>query len=341
VETFIPIYKRNVPKKYYTNHCFSGGIVLDSLIQQLLEGDRRAVARIISLIENDEVPKSKLMSKIYPHTGKAYILGITGAPGAGKSTLTNRIVAEIRRNGLTVAVIAVDPTSPFTGGAILGDRIRMQSHTLDPEVFIRSMGTRGSLGGLSRHTNETVKVMDAFKKDVIIVETVGVGQSEFDIMHIADTTVVVLNPGAGDAIQSIKAGIMEIADVFIVNKADMDGADRVKAETEAMLDMRKSGNWRPPVVLTAAVTGTGIEQAWKKILEHRKYLETTGQLEKIRKVKIEEELKEILGHEIKESLWTVLEHSEEVKVLLAKLINREIDPYSVAEQIIKTHIRII
>jgi len=313
---------------------------LDDLIQQLLKGDRRAVARIISLIENDGPQKNDLMSKIYPHTGKAYIIGITGAPGAGKSTLSDKLVAEIRRSGLTVAVIAVDPTSPFSGGAILGDRIRMQSHALDPNVFIRSMGTRGSLGGLSHHTNEAVKVMDAFNKDIIIIETVGVGQSEYDIMHTADSTLVVLNPGAGDAIQIIKAGIMEIADIFVINKADMDGADRIKAEVEAMLDMRKPSDWKPPVVPVISVSGNGIKDLWEKVFEHRHYLENTGKLAQIRKARIKEEIREILEHEIKNYIWTVLGETGELEELLKKLENREIDPYTAAGNILKTRIQL-
>jgi LAO/AO transport system kinase len=196
------------------------------IVKGVLNGDRRMVARAISLIENEDVNKNSILSELYPHTGKAYVIGITGAPGSGKSSLVDRLLATLRQRGLTVGVIAVDPTSPFTGGAILGDRIRMQEHALDKDIFIRSMGTRGSLGGLSRATKDAIQVLDAFGKDIVVVETVGVGQSEVDIIKYADTTLVVLTPASGDSVQTIKAGIMEIADVFVVNKADLAGADR-------------------------------------------------------------------------------------------------------------------
>lgn len=313
---------------------------MDELIKQLLRGERRAAARMISLVENDDAHKNEIMSRIYPNTGSAYIIGITGSPGAGKSSLTDKLVAEIRKLGLKVAIIAVDPTSPFTGGAILGDRIRMQSHALDSEVFIRSMGTRGSLGGLSHATKEAVKVLDAFDKDIIVIETVGVGQSELDIMHAADTTLVVLTPGAGDAIQTIKAGIMEIADIFVVNKADLDGADKVKAETEAMLDMRTPGDWRPPVIPVVSLTGSGIKDLWGKITEHREHLEKTGQLDEIRKARLREEVRDILEHEIKKYVWNTVEASGEMDAVLEKVANREIDPYTAAKNILADRVKL-
>ncbi|MDD2498686.1 MAG: methylmalonyl Co-A mutase-associated GTPase MeaB [Desulfitobacteriaceae bacterium] len=313
---------------------------MNELIQQLLRGERRAAARMISLVENDDAHKNELMSRIYPNTGSAYIIGITGSPGAGKSSLTDKLVAEIRQLGLKVAIIAVDPTSPFTGGAILGDRIRMQSHALDSEVFIRSMGTRGSLGGLSHATNEAVKVLDAFDKDIIVIETVGVGQSELDIMHAADTTLVVLTPGAGDAIQTIKAGIMEIADIFVVNKADLDGADKVKAETEAMLDMRTASDWRPPVMPVVSLTGSGIKDLWGKITEHRELLEKTGRLDEIRKARLREEVRDILEHEIKKYVWNTVEASGEMDAILEKVANRELDPYTAAKNILAERVKL-
>ncbi|MGI6064887.1 MAG: methylmalonyl Co-A mutase-associated GTPase MeaB [Bacillota bacterium] len=313
---------------------------MDELIQQLLKGERRAAARMISLVENDDAKKNELMSRIYPYTGNAYIIGITGSPGAGKSSLTDKLVAEIRKFGLSVAIIAIDPTSPFTGGAILGDRIRMQSHALDSEVFIRSMGTRGSLGGLSHATNEAVKVLDAFKKDIIVIETVGVGQSELDIMHAADTTLVVLTPGAGDAIQTIKAGIMEIADIFVVNKADLDGADKVKAETEAMLDMRTPSGWRPPVIPVISLTGSGIKELWGKISDHRDYLEKTGRLDELHKSRLREEVMDILEHEIKKHVWKTVEASGEMDDLLEKVANRELDPYSAAKNVLAKRVKL-
>lgn len=207
------------------------------IIEGILNGDRRMVARAISLIEDEASEKEGILSAIFPYTGKAYCLGITGAPGAGKRSLVDQLLVLLRRQGLKVGVIAIDPTSPFTGGAILGDRIRMQEHALDKGVFIRSMGTRGSLGGLSRATKDVVQVLDAFGKDIVIIETVGVGQSEVDIIKYADTTMVVLTPAGGDSVQTIKAGIMEIADVFVVNKADLPGADRTVSEISMMLDL--------------------------------------------------------------------------------------------------------
>ncbi|MGI6683926.1 MAG: methylmalonyl Co-A mutase-associated GTPase MeaB [Bacillota bacterium] len=314
---------------------------MDDLLNRVLQGDRRAAARMITMIENDEEAKNEFMSKIYPYTGNAYIIGITGSPGAGKSSLTDKLVSEIRRVGLSVAIIAIDPTSPFTGGAILGDRIRMQSHSLDPDVFIRSMGTRGSLGGLSRATNEAVKVMDAFKKDIIIIETVGVGQSEFDIMHIANTTLVVLTPGAGDAIQTIKAGIMEIADIFVVNKSDLDGADRVKMEVEAMLDMKKSKGWRPPVVQTVSTTGSGIKELWTRTLDHKTHLESSGALLAQRKKRLKEEVREILEHELKKHIWRAVGVSGELEKLAESIYQKEIDPYTAAKNLISAHFRFI
>ncbi|ATW25499.1 methylmalonyl Co-A mutase-associated GTPase MeaB [Candidatus Formimonas warabiya] len=312
---------------------------MDDLVKRVLNGDRRAAARMISLIENDEEAKNELMSKIYPCTGHAYIIGITGSPGAGKSSLTDKLVGEIRRGGLTVAIIAIDPTSPFTGGAILGDRIRMQSHALDAEVFIRSMGTRGSLGGLSHATNEAAKVMDALKKDIIIIETVGVGQSEFDIMHIANSTLVVLTPGAGDAIQTIKAGIMEIADIFVVNKSDLDGADRVKMEVEVMLDMKQIDGWRPPVVPTVSLNGKGVQELWLKIMEHKSFLESSGLLLKQRKKRLREEVREIVEHEIRKHVWTAVEKSGEMDKLVAQMMQREMDPYTAAKRLIAAHLQ--
>lgn len=314
---------------------------MDDLLKRVLERDRRAAARLITMIEDDEDEKYELMSRIYPYTGNAYIIGITGSPGAGKSSLTDKLVTEIREAGLTVAVIAVDPTSPFSGGAILGDRIRMQSHSLDPNVFIRSMGTRGSLGGLSRATGEVVKVMDAFKKDIIIIETVGVGQSEFDIMHIANTTLVVLTSGAGDAIQTIKAGIMEIADIFVINKSDMEGADRVKMEVEAMLDMKEAGEWRPPVVQTVSLSGSGVGDLWTKILDHKAYLESSGKLQLRQKDRLKEEVRELMEYELRKHIWQAVEESGELDELTEKLYRREIDPYTAVKNLIADHFKFL
>lgn len=307
------------------------------LVENLLKGDRRSAARLISLVENDDQEKNLVLSELYEHTGKAYVIGLTGSPGAGKSSLTDKLTEEIRKQGLTVAIIAVDPTSPFTGGAILGDRIRMQNHALDPGVFIRSMGTRGSLGGLSYATNEAVKVLDAFGRDIVIIETVGVGQSELDIMNTADTTVVVLTPGAGDSIQTIKAGIMEIADVFAVNKADMDGSERVILEVGAMLDMQRKMEWRPPIVPTVTLNkGSGVENLWKAILDHKAFMEANGKLSERRKERLKSEVLEILNHDIKKMVWEHMQQTGHMDSLLKQVEGRELNPYSAAQLVLKS-----
>lgn len=248
---------------------------MDKLIDKALAGDTRAIARIISLIENGDPVSDAVMRRIYPLTGRAVVIGITGSPGAGKSTLTDKVIESFRKQGKTVGIIAIDPSSPFSGGAILADRIRMQRHTGDDGVYIRSMGTRGSLGGLSRGTREAVLLLDACGKDVIVIETVGVGQSEVDIIKLADTVCVVLVPGMGDDIQIMKAGIMEIADVFAINKADKPGVDRVAAEVRLMLDLVKNRPWTPPVHLTIAENGDGVDEFAESILKHHDFIKNS------------------------------------------------------------------
>lgn len=307
---------------------------MHQLVKALLAQDKRAAARLISLIENEAAAKLELLKEIYPHTGQAFIVGITGAPGAGKSSLSGALIKQVRAAGLSLGVIAIDPTSPFSGGAILGDRIRMQDHTLDQGVFIRSMGTRGSLGGLARASGEAVQVLDAFGKEVIIVETVGVGQSEVDIVKTADATVVVLTPAMGDGVQTIKAGIMEIADIFVVNKADLAGAERTAAEVNQMLDLGKIKEPRPPVILTEALTGRGVSELWQALKEHEIYLKQSGALKKVRYQRGCLELGAQVEHLVKTKITKDLQQLEELEALIEKISRREADPYSAATMLL-------
>jgi LAO/AO transport system kinase len=336
---------------------------VEELAAKILAGDRRAAARAISMVENNDPNKRAFLSSVYSHTGRAYVIGITGAPGSGKSTLADRLIDFYRRKELQVGVIAVDPTSPFTGGAILGDRIRMQEHALDPGVFIRSMGSRGSLGGLSRATREAVTVLDAMGRDIILVETVGVGQSEVDIVKMADTTLVVLTPAGGDSVQTMKAGIMEIADIFVVNKADMEGADRTVRDVQMMLDLNQSFSsrpaaslpaygsalppaaekkarapaWRPPVVATRPLQKEGLEGLFAAIQEHRSYLEAGERLKEFRRQKARLELLELVEHEIKDRVLAQVIHDEEAfENLLEQIMLKTLDPYSAAGRILET-----
>lgn len=308
---------------------------MQQLVAELLRGNRRAAARLISHVENDDPQKRELLKEVYPHTGKAYVIGITGAPGSGKSSLVDRLLQKIRNDGLTVGVIAVDPTSPFSGGAILGDRIRMQDHALDQDIFIRSMGTRGSLGGLSRSTREAIQVLDAFGKDIVLIETVGVGQSEVDIVRTADTTVVVLTPAGGDSVQTIKAGIMEIADLFVINKADLPGADRTAAEINVMLDMKKGEQWRPPVLPAVSVQGEGIEKLWESLQEHRSYMEDSGRLLQVRRERVSRELTEQVEYLVKSRIWAQVKEEIKFESLVEKIACREKDPYSAASELLE------
>ncbi|MGH9040453.1 MAG: methylmalonyl Co-A mutase-associated GTPase MeaB, partial [Acidimicrobiia bacterium] len=257
-----------------------------ALVEGTLAGQRASVARLITLVESGGEAARQAISRLFPHTGSAYTVGITGAPGSGKSTLTDRLIARLRRDDVEVGVLAVDPSSPFSGGAILGDRVRMQRRATDPDVFIRSMGTRGHLGGLARATHDAVRVLEAMGKDLVLVETVGVGQGEVDVVRTADTVVVVTAPGLGDEVQAIKAGIMEIGDVFVINKSDREGADRATAELESMLQMgeevqraRGEGKaWRPPVLRVSAEQGQGIAELQQALREHRAWQEASGAL---------------------------------------------------------------
>jgi len=305
------------------------------LVQGVLEGDRRSIAKTITIIENNEPEARKIVSLLYPKTGKAHIIGITGPTGSGKSTLIEKLVGELRKRGKTVGVVAVDPTSPFTGGAFLGDRVRMQDHSTDEGVFIRSMATRNAPGGLARATRDAIRVLDASGKDVVIVETVGAGQSEVEIVKVAQTVIVVLAPGLGDDIQAIKAGIMEIGDIFVVNKADRENVNKAVSDIQAMLEMNANERgWKTLVLKTVALTGEGIAELLARIEEHREYLKT-GALEASRKERIETELVEAIKQRIAESIIQDLKDKEEWERLTKKILARETDPYSAAEMLLK------
>lgn len=306
---------------------------MEQLLEKALGGDPRSIARLISLIESESPFAEGLMKSIYPHSGNAHIIGVTGSPGAGKSTLLDKVIQNFKDAGKTVGVIAVDPSSPFSGGAVLGDRLRMQQHALDPDVFIRSMGARGSLGGLSRATYEAALILDACGKDIVLIETVGVGQSEVDIIKIADTVCLVLVPGMGDDIQIMKAGIMEIADIFIVNKADKQGAERVVAEVNMMLDIIGERSWAPPVLTTVAEKGEGVDRVTEVITEHRNFLAKSEEGRKRKFNRISLEVEEILSREIArivEKSWKEKRSNR----LLEDLADRKSDPYSVASKLL-------
>ena len=304
-----------------------------ALVERALAGERRSIARLISLVEDGGADLGPVMQVLYPHTGDAYSIGITGAPGAGKSSLTDRLVARVRQDDKKVGVLAIDPSSPFSGGALLGDRVRMQGHATDEGVFIRSMATRGHLGGLALAAPEAVRVLDAAGNDIVIIETVGVGQAEVEITDACDTTLVVLNPGWGDAVQAAKAGLMEIADIYVINKADRPGAKDTHREVKNLIQM-SDAEWKPEIVETVAIKNEGIDDLWNAVEKHRAYQEEKGLLEARRKRRIARELKEIVAERYRQRV------EDETAPLLDELVDevagRRIDPYRAADQLIES-----
>jgi LAO/AO transport system kinase len=305
------------------------------LASKVLSGDTIAAAKLITGIADEAPDAFEEMSHIYPHTGKAFIVGVTGSPGAGKSTLTSNLISHFRKEGMTVGVIAIDPTSAFTGGALLGDRIRMQQHGEDKDVFIRSLATRGLQGGLAKATIGALHIMDAMGKNIILVETVGSGQIEIDITRVADTTLFVLTPGAGDAIQMMKAGILEATDIFVINKADRGGTDVIKADLQSMLSMKSwlPGEWQPSIALTEAIYNKGTSELAAEIASHHEYLISTGELEKRKKQRLKLELMESVERLVKDCI-TSIDHGEYLDTLIDDLLKGKTDPRAASLKLI-------
>jgi LAO/AO transport system kinase len=307
---------------------------MTQLAQKVIAGDPRSIARLITMVENDMPDAVETMKHLHPHTGHASVIGVTGVMGSGKSTLILELALVYRALGKKVGIIAIDPTSPFSGGALLGDRIRMTELSTDAGVFIRSMGTRGMMGGLTNSLYDVVEILDAAGMDIILIETVGVGQDEVDIVKIADTTLVVLVPGLGDSVQTIKAGLMEIADVFVVNKADKPGLEQTVAEIESMLDLVKTNGRRTPIVPTSAKEKKGIKQLTATITEHQKYLKTSNTLQARRRQRYEAELVEIIRRRLMDFIFDEKKLKTTVDCCIDQIQKKELDPYTAADQIL-------
>jgi GTPase len=301
---------------------------------RLMSGDRIAIARAISAVENETDDAGEILREVFPKTGRGYRIGVTGPPGAGKSTMVNRLALAYRRQGRAVGIVAVDPTSPFSGGALLGDRVRMSDVELDDGVFIRSMASRGSLGGLSRKAIEAADVLDASGKDIIILETVGVGQSELDIADAADTTIVVLVPESGDSIQAMKAGLMEIADFFVLNKSDRAGADQALMAIQMILHMRKDAGWNPPVIKCVAHEGDGIDTVLETIALHRSFLHQENRIARMRTVRMEKRVRQIVGERLHTDFWDE-NRTRLLSSRIAAVMNRSISPYELARELVE------
>ena len=309
------------------------------------DGDRRALARAITLVENGDPLAYDVIADVYPQTGNAYAVGLTGPPGVGKSSLVSALVREVREDGTEIGVVSVDPSSPFSQGALLGDRIRLSDHFLDPGVFIRSMGTRGHLGGLAETTLQALLVLDAAGKELVFLETVGTGQSEVEIIGIADTVLLVLMPGSGDSVQALKAGIMEIPDVIAINKMDHPAAKTMLAEVRSILGLgpasgRGDRDWQPPIVLTEAVRGDGVPELWEKLAEHRAFLEASGGLEERRRANLAREVFAVASGRAKQHLERAVSDDAELRRLLAEVQSRELDPLSAVREILDKVFRI-
>lgn len=308
----------------------------EQLFEAARNGDRGALARVLSLLERGDAVAREVGRMAYKHSGNGYTVGITGAPGAGKSTLTSALIKHLRSLDMEIAVLAIDPSSPFTGGAILGDRVRMQDHATDPGVFIRSMATRGHLGGLSLSTPEAIRLLDAVGRDWILVETVGVGQVEVEIAGKADTTVVVLNPGWGDSVQANKAGLMEIADVFVINKADRKGADETRRDIEQMLELTDLAHddWHPVIIPTVGTTGEGVPELWDAIRQHRSFIETNSVLKARREFRLREELREIVARRLELRAREICT-GERWDLIQQQVLDRQIDPWTAADEMLQ------